>query len=63
MKDTSTRIAVPVALVLAVSAVPVFAGEEMPFADAQVLLQLDDTDGDLGFHARIDGEPWKRVTI
>ena len=37
--------------------------DELEFAEAQVLLQLNDTDGDLGFHARIDGEPWKRVTI
>lgn len=39
------------------------ADEEQPFAEARVLLQLNDTDGDLGFHARIDGEPWKRLVI
>lgn len=39
------------------------AGEELPFTVAQVLLQLNDTDGDLGFHARIDGDPWKRLVI
>ena len=37
--------------------------DEIPFAEAQVLVQLNDTDGDLGFHARIDGDAWKRVTI
>ena len=37
--------------------------DEIEFEEAQVLLQLNDTDGDLGFHARIDGEPWKRVII
>lgn len=42
---------------------PVWAEEELPFAEAQVLLQLNDTDGDLGFHARIDGDPWKRLII
>jgi hypothetical protein len=42
---------------------PTWAGDEQPFAEAQVLIQLNDTDGDLGFHARIDGEPWKRVII
>lgn len=36
---------------------------EIPFAEAQVLVQLNDTDGDLGFHARIDGDAWKRVII
>ena len=38
-------------------------GYEIPFTEAQVLLQLNDTDGDLGFHARIDGEPWTRLYI
>lgn len=37
--------------------------DELPFAVADVLIQLNDTDGDLGFHARIDGDPWKRVII
>jgi len=36
---------------------------EIPFAEAQVLVQLNDADGDLGFHARIDGDAWKRLTI
>ena len=34
-----------------------------PFEEATVLLQLNDTDGDLGFHLRLDGDPWRRVTI
>jgi hypothetical protein len=48
-----------------VAASPAWADDddEIEFEEAQVLLQLNDTDGDLGFHARIDGEPWKRVTI
>jgi len=37
--------------------------DELPFSKALVLLQLNDTDGDPGFHARIDGEPWKRMSI
>ena len=37
--------------------------EEMPFSVAEILIQLNDTDGDLGFHARIDGEPWKELEI
>ena len=36
---------------------PLFLSEEeIPFEEAQVLMQLKDTDGDLGFHARIDGD-------
>jgi len=40
-----------------------WADHEEPFSVAQVLIQLNDTDGDLGFHARIDGDPWKRLRI
>jgi hypothetical protein len=37
--------------------------EEIPFAVAQVFFELNNTDGDLGIHALIDGEPWKRLQI
>lgn len=37
--------------------------EEMPFSVARVFFQLNDTDGDLGFHAKVDGEPWKTLDI
>jgi hypothetical protein len=36
---------------------------EIPFAVADVYAELNNTDGDLGFHALIDGEPWKRLVI
>lgn len=43
---------------------PSFAdGDEIPFSVAKVFFQLNDTDGDLGFHAIIDGEPWKNLVI
>lgn len=35
----------------------------IPFTKDRLLLQLNDTDGDLGFHARLDGEPWKTLSI
>jgi hypothetical protein len=38
-------------------------GEEMPFADAELYFELNNTDGDLGIHSLIDGEPWKRLRI
>ena len=34
-------------------------GEEIPFADADLFFELNNTDGDLGIHALIDGEGWK----
>ena len=37
--------------------------EEIEFAVAEIFFELNNTDGDLGIHALIDGEPWKRLTI
>ncbi len=37
--------------------------EEIPFDVAHVFFELNNTDGDLGIHALVDGEPWKRLTI
>ena len=45
---------------------PVIADERekaIPFAEADLFFELNNTDGDLGIHALIDGEPWKRLTI
>ena len=38
-------------------------GEEIPFDDANIFFELNNTDGDLGIHALIDGEPWKLLQI
>ena len=38
-------------------------GEVIPFDEANVFAELNDTDGDLGFHALIDGDAWTRLTI
>ena len=38
-------------------------GEEIPFDEAEVFFELNNTDGDLGIHALIDGEPWKTLEI
>lgn len=49
------------------AAMPVMADErdddEIPWAVAEVFFELNNTDGDLGIHALIDGEPWKRLLI
>jgi hypothetical protein len=39
------------------------SGEEIQFADADIFLELNNTDGDLGIHAGIDGDPWKCLMI
>ncbi|MDX1515759.1 MAG: hypothetical protein R3288_02910 [Woeseiaceae bacterium] len=36
---------------------------EIPFDVAEIFFELNNTDGDLGIHALIDGEPWKRLRI
>ncbi len=36
---------------------------ETPFDEAQIFFELNNTDGDLGIHALIDGEAWKRLEI
>lgn len=39
------------------------AAAEIPFSEAELYLELNDTDGDLGIHSSIDGEPWKMLEI
>ena len=47
----------------ALVASPVLADDEIPFDEAHLFFELNNTDGDLGIHALIDGEPWKRLSI
>jgi hypothetical protein len=55
------------AFILAVAAPELWAndddGEEIPFDEANIFFELNHTDGDLGIHALIDGEAWKRLEI
>lgn len=37
--------------------------EEAPFDEAYIFFELNDTDGDLGIHAKIDGDAWKKLKI
>lgn len=37
--------------------------EEIPFDEAHLFFELNDTDGDLGIHALIDGDAWKKLEI
>lgn len=37
--------------------------EKIPFAGADVFLELNNTDGDLCIHGSIDGDAWKRMSI
>ena len=53
------------ALALACTAPVVWADDdnEIPFDEAHLFFELNNTDGDLGIHALIDGEAWKRLEI
>lgn len=51
-----------VAAVLSVAAAAAPA-QEIPFSEARIFFELNDTDGDLGVHASIDGMPWKSLAI
>lgn len=37
--------------------------DEIPYDEAELFFELNDTDGDLGIHALIDGDAWKRLKI
>jgi hypothetical protein len=43
--------------------VPAVDAQPPAFAEAQLFFELNDTDGDLGLHALIDGEPWTELDI
>lgn len=55
------------ALALAATA-PVASGrdhrdKEIPFDEAEIFFELNNTDGDLGIHGKVDGGPWTYITI
>ena len=37
--------------------------DELEFAEAELFFELNHTDGDLGIHSKIDGEPWAWIQI
>ncbi len=39
------------------------ADEDIPFDEAVLFFELNDTDGDLGIHGKVDGDEWKRLEI
>lgn len=47
---------------LALVAAPATA-ETVPWDEMRVLIEINATDGDAGFHALVDGDAWKEVTL
>jgi hypothetical protein len=37
--------------------------QDVPFEEARLFFELNHTDGDLGIHALVDGDAWKRLEI
>ncbi|GAG89896.1 unnamed protein product, partial [marine sediment metagenome] len=37
--------------------------DEIAFSEAEIFFELNNTDGDLGVHALIDGDPWDHMEI
>ncbi len=59
-----TILVTPVVLALATGGPMARADhDEIPFSEAHLFFELNNTDGDLGIHSKIDGEPWKRLEI
>ena len=50
-------------LVVLALALPAPAGWAEEFEEANIFLELNDTDGDLGIHALVDGDAWKKLEI
>lgn len=52
------------ALSAAIMASPVAADDDdIPFDEGRLFFELNDTDGDLGIHGKVDGDEWKKLTI
>ncbi len=57
-------LAAPMAVALTATASNVWADhDEIPFDEAFLFFELNNTDGDLGIHSKIDGDAWKRLEI
>ena len=47
----------------AMALVPAAQAEETEFDEAEIFFELNNTDGDLGIHGKVDGGPWTYVKI
>ena len=58
---------IPIILLAAAMSAPTLAvaddDDELEFDEAFIFFELNNTDGDLGIHAKIDGDEWKKLKI
>ena len=63
MKTTVLSLSAGICVLLFAPLTAIADEDETEFAEAHVFFELNNTDGDLGIHALIDGDPWKRMRI
>lgn len=67
--STTTSVVFLVMVIIQGSAVPKLWADasnsfaKIPFADAEIKIEFNSTDEDVGVQVSLDGEPWRRVTI
>jgi hypothetical protein len=65
-RQLPARLLLTMAILLAGAAMLIAAAQPGPasrFTEAEVFLELNDTDGDLGIHGSIDGGPWTDLEL
>lgn len=60
-KPVSTVVAGLLCLVMSAASAPALAQE--PFDETEVLIEINATDGDIGFQVLLDADAWRKVTI
>lgn len=60
-------VALTTAAAFMLAAPPIWADDddedEIPFEEAELFFELNNTDGDLGIHSAVDGGPWKELEM
>ncbi len=57
------RLMLAIGASLALGAGTAAYAEELEFEEADIFFELNNTDGDLGIHGKVDGGPWTRIRI
>jgi hypothetical protein len=62
-EHSSTRLLLALAAAVTIVVGTTSIASAQGFSQAQIFFELNDTDGDLGIHASIDGRPWTELRI
>jgi len=54
---------IAMAAVISAPTLAIADDDELEFEEGYVYFELNDTDGDLGIHGKVDGDAWKKVAI